>query len=260
MNSIKPWVLQILAVLLGIFLLLVVVDKFYQVMQDFRPSTSKNTISMTAQGQVTATPDLATVNIGVSSTGTTAKQVQDDMTSKVNQITDFVKQQGINPKDITTSNFSVYASPTFYPPVGIGGGGITKSSGYQGNESITVKVHGVDQSTDTLSKILGGAVTNGSNEIQGVNFSFSDPDNQKQQARTQAIDKAKQKAQELADETGLKLGRVVSVADNDNSYPVPLPFALNSGSGVSAPASVAPNVEPGSQDVTASVTVVFEVK
>ncbi|MEO8065699.1 MAG: SIMPL domain-containing protein [Candidatus Doudnabacteria bacterium] len=252
-TNIKPWLWQTLAILLGIFLVLVVLEKGYTVSQDFRPSQPKNTISMSAEGKASATPDLATINVGVVSSSTTAKLVQDDMTLKANKITDFVKQQGIASKDITTSNFSVYPSYDYQ-------NGKNTINGYQGSQSISVKVHGVDKSTDNLSKILAGAVLSGGNQIQGVQFSFDDPDNLKQVARKQAIDKAKQKAQELADATGLKLGRIVSISENNAGYPTPMPYATGMGGGGSDVKSVAPTIEPGSQDVTATVSITFEIK
>ncbi len=251
-TNIKPWLWQTLGVLLGLFLALLVLDKVYIVWQDFKPSVPKNTLSMSAEGKISATPDLATINVGVISNGSTAKIVQDDMTKKVDQITDFVKKQGIDPKDITTSNFSVYPSYDYK-------NGTNQVNGYQGNESVTVRVHGVDKSTEVLGKILDGAVANGSNQIQGVQFSFNDPDNLKQEARKQAINKAKQKAQELADQAGLKLGKVVNISDNSTSYPTPLPYALGMGGGGDAK-SIAPNIETGSQDITASITMTFEIK
>lgn len=251
-NNVKPWLWQALAVLLGLFLLLLVADKFYSLYQNIRPAVPKNTVSMSAEGRVSATPDLATITVGVTSNGNTAKAVQDDMAKKVNQIIDFVKKQGIDPKDITTSNFSVYPNYDYQR-------GTNEITGYQGNETVTVKIRGVDKSTEKVSIILDGATASGGNQIQGVYFSFEDPDNLRQEARKQAIAKARQKAQELADEVGLKLGKIVSISDNTGSYPVPMPYAAE-GLGGGGGAKSAPDIEAGSQDISASVTITFEIK
>ena len=248
----KPWLWQTLGILLGLFLALLVLDKAHAVWENFRPLVPKNTIVMTAEGKVSATPDLAIVSVGVTSNGSTAKQVTDDMSKKVNQITDFVKQQGIDAKDIATTNFYVNQNYDYT-------NGTNKPTGYQGSENIVIKIRGVDKSTDRVGKILEGTTINGSNQIQGISFSFDDPDNLKAEARKLAIEKAKQKAQELADETGLKLGRIISVSDSNISYPMPMPYALSMG-GSSDTKSVTPNIETGSQDITASVSVTFEVK
>lgn len=250
--NIKSWVWQSIAILLGLFLLMTVLDKAYSVWQDFRPTVPKNTIMMSAEGKVSATPDLAVVTIGVVSNGASAKVVQEDMTKKVNTVIDLVKKLGVDAKDITTSNFNVY--PNYNYSEGKQG----EITSYQGNETVTIKVHGVDQSAEKVNKILAGAVENGSNQIQGVYFDFNDADNFRQEARKLAIEKAKQKAQELANQTGLRLGRIVSFSDNGGYYPQPY---FSEGKGGGGPVSMAaPDVQPGSQDITASITVTFEVK
>ncbi len=250
--NLKPWVWQTLALLLGLLLLFSALDKLYVVSQDFRPSVPKNTIAMSAEGKVSSTPDLATISLGVTSTASTAKLVQADMSKKINQVTDFVKSQGIPAQDIATSNFSVYPSYDYR-------NGTNVINGYQGSESITVKVHNVDKSTDVLNKILDQAAALGSNQIQGVAFTFDDPDNLRQEARKLAIDKAKQKAQEIAEATGLKLGRITNISEGSAGYPTPMPYGLGMGGGGDAKSSV-PNVQTGSQDIVVNVTVTFELK
>ncbi len=248
-NPVSSRIWMILGILGIIFLAILIVDKGYNVKESIRPSYPKNTISITADGKASGTPDLATISVGVTSSAVTAKAVQDDMTKKVNDITAYVKSQGIDAKDITTSNFSVY------PNYDYNGG--QKITGYNGNETVTVKIHEVDKSTDRLGKVLSGAVENGSNQISGIYFSFDDTNTLKQQARKDAIEKAKQKAQELAGQTGLKLGRIITVSDSESpSYP---PYPMDSY-GRGGGGGAAPVIEPGSQDVLTSVTVTFEVK
>src|SRR5581483_11638535 len=127
-------------------------------------------------------------------------------------------------------------------------------------QTVMVKVRGVDKSTDQLNTILGGATDNGANVFNGVSFSFNDPSGLQEQAREKAIDDAKNKAKQLAEKAGLSLGKVVSISENSNSMPGPIPYATGMGGGVAAPdmKSIAPNVEPGSQDITESMTVTYE--
>jgi uncharacterized protein YggE len=251
-DQVKPWIWQTLGILLVVFLGLSVIDKGYLVSQNFKSHVPKNTLSMTGEGRVTAVPDLATVNVGVISKGTTAKEVSDDMSKKVNQITDFASLQGIDLKDITTSNFNIYQSYDYQT---------NKPSGYQGNESLNIKIRGLDKNSDKVGKILDGAVANGSNQIQGVSFAFDDPDNLKQQARIQAIDKAKQKAMDLAAASGLRLGKVVTISESSVTTPYPMPYALDSSkAGMGGGPVSTPDIQPGSQDITADMTVVFEIK
>jgi uncharacterized protein YggE len=234
------------------FLALSVVDKANNLFKSLS-SKPENTISMSAEAKTTAVPDLATINVGVTSNASSAKLAADDVNTKIAQITDMVKQQGIDPKDITTPNYSVYPVQNYYT-------GNQKITGYTANETITIKVRGVDKSTDKVSKILDGATANGGNQIQGVYFTFNDPDSLKQNVRIQAIAKAKQKAQDLANASGLKLGKVVSVSEGNVTTPYPVPYALDAKNAMGGGVSSAPSIETGSQDITAQMTVVFELK
>ena len=85
MNPLPKWLVPTLGVLLSIFVLLLVVDKAYSLNQIFKNKNPKNTISVPAEGRVTATPDLATVTLGVVAQGATPQVVQDESTKKINR-------------------------------------------------------------------------------------------------------------------------------------------------------------------------------
>ena len=249
------WLVNGLGGLLVIFIALLIIQQSYNFRQIIKNQKPTNTISVSAEGKVTATPDLATVSIGVLSQGTTAVDVKNQNNDKVNKVIAYIKQQGIADKDITTSQFSFYPQQDY-------NNGTPKITGYQGNQSVTVKVHGVDKDQTVLGKILDGAVNNGANEINGVSLSVENPDVLQQQAQEVAIANAKVKAQALAKAAGLTLGKVVSVSETGSNYPVPMPYAMDSVSGFGGAAvkSVAPNIQTGSQDITENMSVTFEVK
>lgn len=256
-NILPKWITMGLGGLLLALVALLVVQKAYDLQITFKNQKPANTISVSGEGKITVSPDMATVNIGVLTQGNGAQDVKDKNNTKINQITDFIKKQGIDPKDIATSQFNFYPTQDW-------SGGVAKITGYQGNQTVTVKVRNVDKDQKTLESILDGVVNNGANEIQGVNFSLSDPKAVQQQAREQAIDNARQKAGGLAQKAGLNLGKIVSISEAGSSDMRPMPYAFASAAGVGGGTdmakSVAPNIEPGSQDVVESMTVVFEVK
>ncbi len=254
--NVRPWVWTWLGILLIGFLAISILGKIPEVRQAFKSDVPKNTISMSAEGKVSAVPDLASMTLGVLTTASTAQKAQQDNTAKINAVIDYVKKQGIEAKDITTTQLSIYPQYEYT-------NGKNTITGYQANQSITVKVRGIDKSTDQVGKILDGSTAAGVNEIQGVYMTFDDPDNLRQDARKIAIEKAKQKAQELADQAGLRLGKIVSISEGSSYYPGPVPYAMDQslareGMGMGGGGNA--KVEPGSQDITASITVVFEVK
>ncbi len=259
MNQTLPkWLVVTLGALLVIFVAILIVQKGTDLNDKIKNRKPAQTMAVSADGKVQATPDLATVTIGVMSQGTTAKDVKDQNNTKVNKVIEFIKQQGIDAKDIKTSQYNFYPQQDW-------SNGTARIIGYQGNQTVTVKVHDIDKGQTKLEAILDGSVNNGANEIQNVSFSFNDPDNLKQQARKQAIANAKTKAQELASEAGLTLGKIVSVSESNTSFPGPVPYAMDyaagrGGAAMNEAKSIAPDIQPGSQDITETMSVIFEVK
>ncbi len=255
-NNFPKWLVNALGVLLVVFVALLVVQKSHDIQTTFKNQKPANTISVSAEGKVMATQDLATVTIGVMSQGKTAVEVKDQNNTKINKIIDFIKAQGVKDEDIKTSQFNFYPQQDWRT-------GTAVITGYQSDQTVTVKVHGIDKSQSVLEKVLDGAVNNGANQIQGVNFSFENPESLQQQARKLAIDNAKKKATDLAQEAGLTLGKVVSISES-NGYMGPMPYAVSApsamGMGGGMDKSMVANVEPGSQDVIESMSVTFEVK
>ncbi len=257
---VPKWLVVSLGVLIMLLVLLLIIQQGHDLQLAFMNSKPVNTLQMSGEGKITATPDLATVTIGVVGQGSTATAVQNQTTQKVNQVIAYIKSQGVADKDISTSEFSLEPQQN-YPNIPVAGA--PTIVGYSGNQTVTVMVHGVDKDQSVLDKIIDGAVTNGANQIQGVDLSFENStlSTLQQQAQQAAINDAKQKAQVLAQQAGLTLGKVVNVSENSSPV-MPLPFAVNSamGMGGSAAQSATPNVQVGSQEIDETMTLTFEIK
>lgn len=240
--------------LLSIFLAILIAEKGYSVYKTFSNLKPDNVMSVSAEGKVKAVPDTATVNLGVLTQATTAEKAQESNTQKINKIISFIKGEGVPETDIQTADYNIYPSYDNKSVI----------TGYQVSQSVRVSVKGIDgDNKEKLEKILAGVTTNGVNQINGVSMSFDDPDELRQQAREQAIEKAKQKAEELAAASGLKLGKILSVSESGIGGVIP--YAKDGYGGASNMAMAersmaAPSFEPGLQDVTATMTVTFEVK
>ena len=251
---VPAWLVISLGVLLMLLVVLMIVQKGNDLKNTISNTKPANTISVSGEGKIQATPDLATVSMGVFSQGSDPATLKNQNNTSVNKITAFLKAQGVDSKDITTTNYSLQPQYNYI-------NGQQTVSGYQANQTVTVKVHGVDKDTTLLDKIIEGAVNNGANEVDGVNLSIENPDALQQQAQQQAIDNAKSKAQKLAQEAGLTLGKVVSVAESSNGYPGPIPFATNMAMSAGVVGkSVAPDIQTGSQEVDETMTITYEVK
>lgn len=237
------WMTKLLGILLIIFLIFLILNQVNNYMG------YPMTLRVSAQGKVSAIPDTATITVGVTSQGTTPVDTKNANNQKINQVIAFIKQQGVESEDITTSQFN--SSPRYNYA-----NGQSTIAGYQADQSVTVLIHKIDKSQSQLETILDGVVNAGANQVQGVNFSFSDPDKLQIEARKIAIKNAKEKAHELADETDLRLGRIININPHENSMPMPYsPMNL----ALKAAPSVSPTIEPGKQEVVENIDLIFEV-
>jgi len=235
------WIASILGCVLIIFVVLLNVHQFQLIRGD------SQLLSVSATAKAESVQDMAIVTVGVVSEGLTAQAVKDQSSNKMNQVISFIKQSGIDDRDIKTSQF--YISPKYSY-----NNQQQTVVGYQANQTITVKVRKIDKSSQQLQIIIDGAVTHGANQIQGIDFSFEDNDSLVQNARKQAIDKAIANARQIAKDAGLKLGRIVNVITSASGNPEPM-FTPN----VALAKSTSSQIELGSQEVFATVTVIFKI-
>ncbi|MEI6627463.1 MAG: SIMPL domain-containing protein, partial [bacterium] len=190
-------------VVLGFYLLGLARNSFKS--YDFIGKTPdyKNQIAFNGTGKVSATPDVAVINIGVISEKSTVTEAQKDNNTKMNKIMDTVKSQfKVEAKDIKTDNYSIQPRYDW-------SNNQSKIIGYTVSQNVEVKV----RNFDNIGDILTNAGSLGANSVNGPQFTIDDPTELKVQARNLAIKQAKDKANELAKQLGVKLGSVVSFTE-----------------------------------------------
>lgn len=213
------------------------------------PLTNPPVISVSAEGKVSTPPDIATVSFGVT-TGRqpSAKAATDTIQRNMTKILAAVKALDIDEKDITTESF--YLSPEYdYTTSG------QIPRGYQASQTLRVKVRDLDKVGDVLT-----AATNaGANQAGGITFSVDNPDAMKAQAREIAIGKAKAKAEVLAKNLGMSLGRMTAFSE-DGAYNPPMPIMgrANYDAGVAEQKSL--DIPAGEQEIVTNVTISYELR
>lgn len=213
-----------------------------------RPTTQRDTISIDAEGKVTALPDIAKISIGVETQKKTVSEAQAENSTKMNAIIAKLKDFGVSGEDIQTTNYSIY--PTYDYP-----NGKQVATGFQIAQNVDIKV----RKLDSLSDILGAVGQLGANQVGGVDFTIDDPESLRQQARLKGLELAKQKAQALAAAAGVQLGKVVGFSESVSQPQPPIFYAKSDAAGIGGGGAPAPAVEPGSQDVTVDVSVTYEI-
>ena len=126
--------------------------------------------------------------------------------------------------------------------------------GYTVTNTTSVKIRDFDK----IGLILAGVVEKGANEVSSLRFPIDDPEVPRAEARAEAIAKAREKAKDVAKEAGFGLGRILSVNEGGVS-----PVYFGGGFAdvaVEARALSAPSIEPGSEDVSVTVTLTYEIR
>ncbi|MGW0173567.1 SIMPL domain-containing protein [Rhodococcus sp. NPDC003322] len=199
-------------------------------------------ISTQGVGKVTAAPDTATVVLGVQTQAATAEAALASNAEKATALIDSLKSRGIESKDIATSGLSV--QPTFAPAS-------TDITGYQVTNQVTATVHdiaGAGALIDAAAAAAGDAV-----RVQQMTFSIGDDSDLRAQARAKAVEQAKAQAGQIADAAGVELGGVRWISEVAAAPPGPLPGRMQSDQVASTP------VEPGTQELTVTVSVVYDI-
>ncbi|MFA5022006.1 MAG: SIMPL domain-containing protein [Patescibacteria group bacterium] len=216
-----------------------------------RESQQTYTISISGEGKVTAVPDIAEISLGIQTEKVSVADAQKENTTKMNQIVKSLKDMGIDAKDITTTNYSIYPQYNWTDNRQV-------LRGYQVSQNVSVKIRNLDKVGDIVDK----AGQLGANQVGSLSFTIDEPEKLKQQAREEALANARQKAEALAKVAGVRLGKLVSFTESgsDGVIPVYRDTAMKSlGAGIMAEAAPAPSIEPGSQDIILDVMVTYEV-
>lgn len=206
-------------------------------------------LDVAATGRVARTPDLATITAGVVTQAPAAATALSDNARNMDAVVKALRAAGIAPRDLTTSTVALapqYRYQDGKPPV---------ITGYQATNSVAVRFRDVARS----GTVLDALVRAGANQIDGPNLSLSDPEAALDQARAQAVTKARARAELYARAAGLSVARIVAIdeaGENGGDRPRPMPMLRVAA----AQADAATVVLPGETDVTATVNVRFLLK
>jgi uncharacterized protein YggE len=205
--------------------------------------TPTHTISVSASGKISQVPDVARVNLGVSVTKSTVKAARSAVATRMTEILGAVKALGVADADIQTTGLNLY--PQY------GNGSSPRIVGYNVSNQIQITIRDLDKADDVVDK----AMAKGATEMNGITFDIADPAKALNDARAAAVAAARASAAVMASAGNVTLGGVVSIADLS---PVSGPSPVYYGAAKALDAVAMP-IQAGSQDISATVTVVFSI-
>jgi len=198
------------------------------------------------EGAVTVIPDIAILSLGVDAQADTVSEAQNQSATAMTAIAAELDNQGINKKDINTQQFRISAVRRWVEDKEI-------LAGYRVTNTITVKVRNTDDTSAIIDAVAGAG--GDSARVNSVNFTVDDPSAYYEEAREKAMKDAEEKARQLADTGGVKLGTPIYINETNSYSPVSNDFYKSEGAGgASTP------VFAGETEIRLSVQVVYSIR
>jgi uncharacterized protein len=200
-------------------------------------------VTVVGSGQVQGVPDTLTADVGIEFAASDVTTAMNRTSDRQQAVINALAGAGVDRKDISTTGVSLQ------PQYNSSGDTIT---GYRANNSIQVKIHPSDSASHVLAIIVdtGGDAT----RINSVSYSIADDSQLIKDARARAFQDAKNRAEQYAQLSGLRLGKIISISEASNAAPTALPAPPRGAMSANVP------LEPGRQTVNFSVTAVWELR
>lgn len=209
-------------------------------------STALETVTAQGMGKTLAAPDAAEISLGVSFTEPSAKDALDKTSKAADKLSSAVQKAGVAKEDVQTANISVY--PQYREK-----SGKPEITGYQASIDVRVKVRDIERVGDVIAAGSDAGATN----VSGPNFVLDNDAAASAKAIENAMDKARERGEAMAKAAGRKLGEIRAVSDSGVSTPI---YHGAWSDGMKGYAAEAIAVEPGQLDITATVTVIFDLE
>jgi len=210
-------------------------------------------IWVTGEGKVTVVPDVAVLSLGVEAQAATVAEAQGQMAAAMDAVFRELGNYGVAQKDIKTRHFSIYPVRKWVPKeekeVFIG---------YRVNNMVTAKIREIEDTGGVIDSVTraGGDYI----RINSINLTVDDPTKYHQEAREKAMADAEDKAKQLADASGVKLGSPTYINESGGITPVPRFYGAVEAAPMPAPAPPPTPIAPGETEISLTVQVVYSIK
>lgn len=204
-----------------------------------------NKLTVSASGVKKAMPDVAYLSVAVTTQNKAMKKAQSANRETMNKLSEALKAAGLTDGDIRTVNYSV--SP-MYDYTSVTG----KITGYEVTNMLELTIKDIDAVGDYIDI----AAANGANTNYSIRFDILDSSGYYNEALTDAVGKAKAKADAIAAAGGYQIIGTLDVSESQSYYSPQYRYAVDEADG----AEEATPVNAGELEITANVTIVYRIQ
>lgn len=207
-------------------------------------------IWVNGQGEVTVTPDIANVSLGIEAQAATVTEAQNQAALAMDNVMNTLTKNGVAKKDIKTQYFNISK--------------ITRWDeknqqeivlGYRVTNTVTAKIRDIEKTGTIIDAValVGGDLT----RVNNIYFSVEDPTTYHKEARDKAMADARNKAEQLASLAGVTLGKATYISENLYFPPTPIYRGPMIEAAPAAPPTTP--ISPGETEITLSVQVTYAI-
>jgi len=218
--------------------------------QQTPPAEYPRTINVNGNGKSFLTPDLAYINIGVHTEDNNAAEAVAANTTRSQKVADELEKFKIDPKDIQTTNFSIFPQQQYDP------NGKLTGIVYMVDNTVFVTLRDIS----ILGDVIGAAVDAGANSINSIQFDAEDRSAALSEARQAAVKDALAQARELASAAGVTLGDIQTISSYGSAMPIPFYDAKGYGGGMGVGVGGAVPTSPGQLVLSVDVNIVYNIR
>jgi uncharacterized protein YggE len=214
------------------------------------PADEPAAISVTGEANISAPPDLASVDAGVATDAKTAREASEANNTAMAKVLAALKAANIDDKDVRTTRLSL--QPQYSPLQPKNAPDRTGPSiiGYRASNRVTVRIRDVTK----VAGVIDTLVAAGANDIGNVNFEVSQASKLLDDAREKAVADARRKAEIYAKAAGVTLGAPLSISEGGALQPMVRLYSA-------APKAAAPTpIAQGEETLSVSVSVTWAIK
>lgn len=220
-----------------------------------RAANAQNQITFSGVAEISSVPDVANVTVKVYETAKEAVDAEGRATLKANQVLNLLQENAVNKKDITTSQYRVspkyvYLRQPFYKRV---------ADGFEAVQTISVKLRDLSKVGDIMSNLVKLEVS----EVNGPFFAIDDVAKLNSELQLKAINDAKMKAEMTAKNLGIKLGKIIRFYEEPANHAPQTRMMMARGleaESFDAASPQSPQIEAGSQKISARVSITYEIE
>lgn len=203
-------------------------------------------LSVSARGESSRTPDIATASAGVVTQAADASTAMRENAAQMSRVMAAIRAAGVAEKDIQTSGINIHPSYRHVENEE------PRISGYNASNTVNLTVRDIAK----LGEVLDALVASGANNVNGPSFGIDRPEVVYDEARRKALEQARARADMYAKALDLRVRRIVSISEG-GSLPQPRPmYAMRAMAAMDAESTP---VSPGENTLEANLEVVFEL-